>query len=152
VSLFSFFLFLLFFLIVFSFYLLCSFKNLDLRWSTMPESVQMKLKQALLSTGSRMNIIDLSTFISSAREIYFRWYEDPELRKMVFENVRRCLSDKDGMKKAGRQPIVNILEFFGEMKLKWVDLPEELRTTIQNVLSGFSNNFSKSDLQVLSTA
>jgi predicted component of type VI protein secretion system len=103
-----------------------------------------------------MNMIDLASFIFSSKEMQFQWYDDSELRNMVFQNISRCLSDKAGMEKAamtraGRQPIVTILKYFGETNMKWVELPEELRTNIQNALAGFSHHFNHSDQTILST-
>jgi hypothetical protein len=119
---------------------------MELLWNTVPTVLQRNLEQSLLTRGNDFSSSLLTGFLVGSVGMNYRWEENKNMRKMIFDGIKRCYGDKNRIP-ADPQAIANIIYSFGEMKFKWADIPRDIKECLYN---GIEKNYSRFIAQEIS--
>jgi hypothetical protein len=118
---------------------------MKLQWSTVPPDIQRNLEQSLLARGNDFSSIELSGFLEGSVKMNYRWDENKEMKKMIYNGIKRWYGDKNKIP-IDTQTIASIISSFGEIKFKWADIPREIKECFYN---GIEKNYSQFNSQAI---
>jgi hypothetical protein len=123
-----------------------SFGGMKLQWSAISPVLQRNLEQSLLTRGNDFSSVELSGFLKGSLGMNYRWDENNDMEKMIYNEIKRCYGDKN---RISTDPlgIANIIYSFGEMKFKWADIARDIKECLYN---GIEKNYSRSISQAIS--
>jgi hypothetical protein len=113
-----------------------------LQWGEIPTDTRHNLEQLLLERGNEFSIGELSVFLEeSLQKMRCRWNENENIKKMVYNGIKRWFGDKNKIL-ADSQGLTEIIFRFGGVKMKWLDIPKEIRECFYNGIEKNSSRFN----------
>jgi hypothetical protein len=122
-----------------------SFGRMRLQWSTIPRDIRKNLEQSLLEKGNDFSIGELSDFLEESLQMNCRWNANENIRKMVYNGIKRWFGDKNNIL-VDKKGLCDIIYGFGEVNTKWVHIPKEIRECVYNGIEKHSSHFNSHDI------
>jgi hypothetical protein len=123
-----------------------SFGEMELQWSAISPDIQRNLEQSLLARGNNFSSAGIAGFLKGSSGMNYRWDENKEMKKMIYNGIKRYYGDKNRIL-PDPLGIANIIYSFGEMKFKWWDIPRDIKECLYN---GIEKNYSQFTSQQIS--
>jgi hypothetical protein len=114
---------------------------MKLQWETIPVGIRRNLEQSLLEKGKEFPISVLCGFVVGSVRMNYRWDENEEVKKMVYNGINRWYGDKNRIVADHGHGISNLIYSFGAMKMNWMDIPKEIKECFYNCIEKNSSRF-----------
>jgi hypothetical protein len=70
----------------------------------------------------------------------YRWDENQDMQKFVYNGIKRWFGNKNKVS-VDNQALSNIIYSFGQLKMKWIDIPQEIKECFYNGIEKNSSRF-----------
>jgi hypothetical protein len=103
----------------------------------------------LIERGTDFSISGLCGFVVGSVRMNYRWDENKEVKKMVYNGIHRWYGHRNKIVADHGQGISNLIYSFGAMKMNWTDIPKEIKECFYNCIEKNSSRFNSQGIATI---